>query len=66
MTRISEYLAKQIHIRDMAIANPQKLIDAGIDPAWTVSRLDGLIAEVRQREAEWNANNPPCPHCGKQ
>lgn len=66
MTGISEYLAKQIHIRDMAIANPQKLIDAGMDPARIISRLDEIIEDVRQREAEWKARNPPCPHCGKQ
>jgi hypothetical protein len=66
MTRISEYLAKQIHIRDMAIANPQKIVDAGMDPEYVISWLSERVAELGQREAEWNANNPPCPHCGKQ
>lgn len=66
MTRISEYLAKQIHIRDMAIANPQKIVDAGMDPEYVISWLSERVAEFSQREAEWNANNPPCPHCGKQ
>ena len=66
MTRISEYLAKQIHIRDKAIANPQKIAAAGMDPESVISWLSERVAELRQREAEWNANNPPCPHCGKQ
>ncbi len=66
MTRISEYLAKQIHIRDMAIANPQKIVDAGMDPEYVISWLSERVAELSQREAEWKANNPPCSSCGKQ